>query len=61
MKLPVFSRTASLALEKAVLPFVFRLARKEFDADLRTGIQVKDGKVTHEQLARDTGRAFSPA
>jgi hypothetical protein len=27
---------------------------------LKTGVQVKAGKVTHEQLARDTGRAYSP-
>ena len=26
----------------------------------RTGIQVRAGKVTHEHLARDTGRAYSP-
>jgi hypothetical protein len=32
------------------------LARGEMDADLRTGVQVRDGKVAHAQLARDTGR-----
>jgi alanine dehydrogenase len=53
------ARTASLALEAAVLPFVQKLLNGETDADLRTGIQVKAGKVTHEQLARDTGRAYS--
>ena len=53
------ARTASLALEAAVLPFVLKLSKGQIDADLRTGIQVKDGKVTHEQLARDTGRAYS--
>jgi alanine dehydrogenase len=53
------ARTASLALEGAVLPFLRKLLRNEIDADLGTGIQVKAGKVTHEQLARDTGRAYS--
>jgi alanine dehydrogenase len=54
------ARTASLALERAVSAFVKKLMEKEIDEDLRSGIQVKDGKVTHEQLARDTGRAYSP-
>jgi alanine dehydrogenase len=53
------ARTASLALERAVLPFVRKLASGAEDADLATGMQVKDGKVTHEQLAKDTGRAYS--
>jgi alanine dehydrogenase len=54
------ARTASLALEKAVLPFVFQLSRNVISDVLKTGIQVKSGKVTHEFLARDTGRAFNP-
>lgn len=53
------ARTASLALELAVLPFVKRLAGNDLSDDLRTGIQVRDGKVTHAHLARDTGRAYS--
>lgn len=53
------ARTASFALELAVLPFVQKLSRKQVDEDLLAGIQVKDGKVTHEHLARDTGRAYS--
>ena len=52
------ARTASLALEKAVLPFVFLLLENSITNALKTGIQVKNGKVTHEFLARDTGRAF---
>ena len=52
-------RTASLALEKAVLPYVEMLIRGEMDAELATGIQVRGGKVTHERLARSTGRAYS--
>ena len=54
------ARTASLALENAVLPFVTKILHHEFDEDLRSGIQVRNGKVTHEHLARDTGRAYSP-
>jgi len=53
------ARTASLALERAVLPYVKKIVEGEIDADLATGIQVKTGKVTHEHLARDTGRAYS--
>jgi alanine dehydrogenase len=53
------ARTASLALERAVLPFVLKIMKSEIDADLATGIQVKAGKVTHEHLARDTGRTYS--
>ena len=52
-------RTASLALERAVLPYLRKLLKGEIDADLATGIQVKAGKVTHERLARDAGRAYS--
>ena len=50
------ARTASLALERAVLPYVQMLTRNQLDADLRTGVQVSAGKITHAQLARDTGR-----
>ena len=50
------ARTASLALERAVLPYVQMLMRKQMDDDLATGVQVRDGRVTHAQLARDTGR-----
>ena len=53
------ARTASLALEQAVLPFVRKIISGNFDPDLASGIQVMAGKVTHEQLARDTGRAYS--
>ena len=49
------ARTASLALERAVLPYVRMLSSGQTDADLRTGIQVTGGKVVHAQLARDTG------
>jgi alanine dehydrogenase len=55
------ARTASLALEAAALPYLLELSRGMISADLESGFQVKDGRVTHEFLARDTGRAFHPA
>jgi alanine dehydrogenase len=54
------ARTASLALERAVLPFLNVLAVRGMNPEIKTGIQVHAGKVTHEFLARDTGRAFHP-
>ena len=50
------ARTASLALERAVLPYVGLLAEGRMNADLETGVQVRGGKVVHPKLARDTGR-----
>ena len=50
------ARSASLALERAVLPYVRMLARNQTDDDLATGVQVRAGRVTHAQLSRDTGR-----
>ena len=50
------ARSASLALERAVLPYVRMLARNRTDDDLATGVQVRAGRVTHTQLAKDTGR-----
>ena len=50
------ARSASLALERAVLPYVRMLARNQTDDDLATGVQVRAGRVTHAQLAKDTGR-----
>lgn len=50
------ARTASLALERAVLPHVALLSRNELNDDLATGVQVRAGKVVHEKLARDTGK-----
>jgi alanine dehydrogenase len=54
------ARTASFALEKAVLPFVFEISRDFFSDALKTGIQVKNNNVTHEFLARDTRRPYHP-
>jgi alanine dehydrogenase len=54
------ARTASLALERAVLPFLKILAVGEMNPEIKTGVQVHAGSITHEFLARDTGRAFHP-
>jgi len=54
------ARTASLALETAVLPCVLEICSNAFSNPLKTGVQVKQGRVTHEFLARDTGRGFHP-
>ncbi|HUN67452.1 MAG TPA: alanine dehydrogenase [Burkholderiales bacterium] len=54
------ARTASLALERAVLPFIFEISRNFYSEALKTGIQVKHHRLTHEFLARDTGRAYDP-
>jgi alanine dehydrogenase len=55
------ARTASLALENALLPFIPQLLSGSYDGALETGIQVRAGKVVHEQLARDTRRSHAPA
>jgi alanine dehydrogenase len=51
-----FPATASRAIERALLPFALELASGKLSETTRNGIQVKDGKVTHEPLAKDTGR-----
>ncbi len=50
------ARTASLALERAVLPYVRLLCSGGQSDELHTGLQVDRGRVVHRQLARDTGR-----
>jgi alanine dehydrogenase len=50
------ARTASLALEHALLPYVRLLSENRVSEQLATGIQVRGGKVVHAKLARDTGR-----
>jgi alanine dehydrogenase len=60
------ARTASLALERAALPFVAALAAGALrDAvaatpALATGVQVHAGRLTHAHLARDTRRTLTP-
>ena len=38
-------RTASLALERAVLPYVRILAKGEMNEDLEAGLRIRDGKM----------------
>jgi alanine dehydrogenase len=52
------ARTASLALGLAVLPFLRKLSANGLDDDLRSGMQVDAGRITHAQLARDTRRPY---
>ena len=54
------ARTASIALENAVLPFLWSLVENEMNPSLMTGMQVRAGQLVHEKLARDTGRRYSP-
>ena len=54
------ARTASLALEQAALPYIEKVRSGSFVPELRSGVQVKNGKVVHEKLARDTGRPWPP-
>jgi alanine dehydrogenase len=53
------ARTASQALEQAVLPFIKMIVEKRQSESLASGIQVRAGRVTHELLARDTKRAYA--
>ncbi|OGA15497.1 MAG: hypothetical protein A3I63_02380 [Betaproteobacteria bacterium RIFCSPLOWO2_02_FULL_66_14] len=56
------ARTASLALERAVLPYALALAERTLQQavgqrpELADGVQVHRGEVTHAHLARDTRR-----
>ena len=52
------ARTASLALERAILPFLKILSGSGLDDDLKGGVQVDAGRITHAQLARDTRRPY---
>ena len=60
------ARTASFALERAVLPFVLAIAEHGLAGalaarpELATGVQARAGRLTHEHLARDTHRAYTP-
>ncbi len=59
------ARTATLALNNATLPFVLALAAKGWrralseDEHLRHGLNVHDGQIAHEAVARDLGLPYS--
>ncbi len=60
------ARTATLALTQATLPHAIRLAEMGLSAALHNdpgllqGLQVHAGRVTHEGLAQDTQRSYTP-
>jgi alanine dehydrogenase len=59
-------RTSTFALTNATLPYVLRLAGRGFrdaaadDATLRSGVNVHDGKITYEAVARSQSLPFTP-
>jgi alanine dehydrogenase len=58
-------RTSTFALNNSTLPFVLALADKGFrralaeDAYLRTGLNIHQGRVTHEAVATALGSSFT--
>jgi alanine dehydrogenase len=61
------ARTATFALNNATLPHALALAGKGWqqamreDPHLRHGLNVANGKVTHEAVARQLGYTHVPA
>ena len=60
------ARTSTFALTNATLPFAVQLANKGKramldDAHLLAGLNVHEGKITYEAVARDLGYAYVPA
>ncbi|ROR32848.1 alanine dehydrogenase [Inmirania thermothiophila] len=60
-------RTSAFALNNATLPYVLALADKGWrqalreDEHLRNGLNVHRGRITHEAVARDLGKPYTPA
>jgi alanine dehydrogenase len=58
------SRTSAFALNNATLPFTLALANKGYkktlqdDPHLANGLNVYEGAITHEAVARDLGKQF---
>jgi alanine dehydrogenase len=58
------SRTSAFALNNATLPFTLALANKGYkkalqdDPHLANGLNVYEGAITHEAVAKDLGKAF---
>lgn len=58
------ARTSTVALNNITMPFVLALAQKGYrkalldDAHLRNGLNVFEGKITHEAVARDLQKEF---
>ncbi len=60
------ARTSTFALNNATLPFVLALANKGYrkaltdDVHLRNGLNVYQGRLTYEAVARDLGLSYTP-
>ena len=60
------ARTSTFALNNATLPFVLALAGKGWrqaladDAHLAQGLNIADGRLTYEAVARDLGLPWTP-
>lgn len=58
------ARTSTVALNNVTLPFVLSLAHKGYrkalgdDIHLRNGLNVFEGKITHDAVARSLGKEF---
>ena len=58
------SRTSAFALNNATLPFTLALANKGYkkalqdDPHLANGLNVYEGAITHEAVARDLSKPF---
>ena len=61
------ARTSTFALNNATLPFVLALANKGWkkamgdDPNLRTGLNIWEGKITHPAVAEALGQPYTPA
>jgi len=61
------ARTSTFALTNATLPMAIQLANKGFkqamlnDVHLKNGLNVHEGKITYEAVARDLGYDYVPA
>ncbi|MBZ4687549.1 MAG: alanine dehydrogenase [Clostridia bacterium] len=60
------ARTSTFALTNATLPYALKIANKGYleaikeDSALAKGLNVHDGKVTHEVVARELGYPYEP-
>jgi alanine dehydrogenase len=61
------ARTATQALNNATLPYVIKLADEGYmqalgdDPHLLAGLNLFEGRVTYEAVARDLGLPYTPA
>jgi alanine dehydrogenase len=58
------ARTSTVALNNATMPFILALAQKGYrkaladDVHLRNGLNVFEGKITYQAVARDLGKEY---